>query len=1038
MSYEIPPNLQHKEKIIFNLTFEQLLYAGAALIIDAIIFKIINNSTVKFTLIGLITSASILLMFFNAKQWIKNFYHFVKFRKADVFSENMKEYIGIKDIKDNLIINNKEQKIALLEVQPINFNIKTETEQEAIIIGFQKLLNSIDFPIQIIVASEPISLDEHFNKLSTKIKNNFKNLFEDYKKFITDNITVNEIKNRKFYIIIKEKNNIEIELNVLQEKLKNIGLKVERIYSGNNILLNKLNDYFNPNKDENVEVKEGAIINNMPLFSPKLIENNRDYLKVNNSLNRIVAAAGYPNNVEKGFLDRIISGAENYDVSVHINPFPIDFMLIQLNNELKKQRADMYSDSVKSVVNPSLEIKYAATRKTLEELQKGSQKLFNVSLYINCKTKPIDKYKVNEEEIKESIKTIKKIPKETEEQYNKRIINSVQLSKAKKELDLLTKKVSSDLNSIMIQPKVPIFRQSDAYKSITPTADDSLKLNRNIATEALSAFFPFTSPFLSAEPEGILLGLNKNRIPFIKDIYKLTNANGLVLATSGGGKSYFTKLLITRLFMQGSKVIVIDPQGEYSGITSKCNGEIITIGKHSDTIINPFDLMGQSYEDKRLSLIDLFKVMLGDLNEVQKAILDKAINLTYEEKGIKKDSDPERKPPIISDLYNNLDSLHKQASVIEKPIYSALINRLYIFTEKGVFGFLDRQTNINFSNDFVCFNLGLMPRQVKPVIMFLVLDYIYSKMKEDLSRKLLVIDEAWSLLSRAEEEGYIFEIVKTCRKFNLGLLMITQDVKDLVDSKAGHAALANSSYTFLLRQKPAVIESVSRVFHLSKNENNFLLTCNVGHGLLILDNEHQELEIKASSEEHKLITTNPDEIIKQNNKEEISEKEDHSIKLDLTKSYYEGNKLKLQEKEFLKNHGYSAGYFHKFNIPGPVNEYFVKESPPEGLMHAFLAAITLEYIKTKTDKITRRKAVEPDIVFEDKNNRKWAIEIETGEFYKQHKERLNEKFVNLKNKYGNRGLILLTDMRMINNYKKYDIKIIGRSELSAYIDNIFS
>jgi hypothetical protein len=1031
MSYEIPPPLQHKEKIIFNLTFEQLLYAGVTLLIDALILKLISNQAIKFTLIGIITSIAVLFMFFKAKEWIKNIYHFLKFQKADIYSKKMKDFIEIKEIHDNKIINLKNQKLALLEVQPINFNIKTELEQEAIIMGFQKLLNSIDFPIQIIIASENISLEEHFESLKTKTKEKFEHLFNDYKKFITETINNNEIKNRKFYIVIKEKNNLEVEVNVLLEKLRGIGLKTNRI---NSKLLNIINHYFNP-YNQFIELKEGETNNN--LYSPQLIINKKDCFIVNNCLNRIVAAVGYPNSVEKGFLDKIISSNENYDISINIEPFPIDFMLIQLNNELKKQKADMYTDSIKNIVNPSLEIKYAATRKTLEELQKGKQKLFNVSLYINCKTKPLDYYKISDEEIKNLKSNIHKKEKNTDLVLNK-LIENKQLEKAKQDLDLLTKKINSELNSIMIQPSVPLFRQAEAYQSVMPFANDTLKLQRNIATEALSAFFPFTSPFLTAEAEGIMLGLNKNKIPFIRDIYKLTNANGLILATSGGGKSYFTKLLLTRLFLQGTKILIIDPQGEYAAITKACDGEIITISKDSQTIINPLDLMGHSYEDKRLSLVDLFKIMFGDLSEIQRAVLDRAVDETYQAKYIDKNSDPDRNPPKISDLYNQLVEMSKKQENMEST-YTALINRLYVYTEKGVFGFLDRQTNINFKNDFVCFNIGFMPKQVKPVVMFLVLDYIYNRMKKDLDRKLLVLDEAWSVLARAEEEGYVFEIVKTCRKFNLGLLMITQDVADLVNSKAGHAALANSSYTFLLKQKPAVISSVGKVFNLSKPEKTFLLTCNVGNGLLILDNEHQELEIKASDAEHEIITTNPDEILEQEKKKSkptLSEKENYDIKLDINRDYYESSTLKIEERQYLLKHGYCIGRFHDFNIPGPIREYFVKERKPEGLLHSFVVSLAFDYIKNKTEKVERKLSVEADIIFEDKQGKKWAVEIETGINYKEHRKRIDEKFVNLKNKYGSRIILLLTDLKKANRYAKYQVTTLSRADLPKYIDNI--
>ncbi|HLC86406.1 MAG TPA: DUF87 domain-containing protein [Candidatus Nanoarchaeia archaeon] len=1045
MSYEIPPPLQHKEKIIFSLTFEQLIYSGVSLGFSTIIFKLISNNNLKFTLIIFITIIAILFMFFSAKVWIKNFIHFFKFRRTDDFSSSMKSFIGINEVTDSYIINNKNQRIVLLEVQPINFNIKSDEEKEVIIQSFQKFLNSIDFPVQILIASENISLEDHFNVLKNKLRNDFNKLFNDYKNFINNSISVNEIKNRKFYIVVKEKNSLDIEVNIVESKLRSIGLKVSKVESTekNKVLLNKLYNYFNQYKDfKPLNNKEGEIKNGC-IVSPKLIINNKNHLEVNNCLNRVVAAVGYPNSVEKGFLDKIISSNDNFDISIHLEPFPIEFMLIQLNNELKKQRADMFSESLKGIINPSLEIKYSGTRKVLEELQKGKQKLFNVSLYINCKTKKTENYKLTQQDINKIKEVNPQGEKEKPEKYNKRINKLLEYKekiKPYEDLDLLSQKVSSELNSLMIQPKVPIFRQSDAYKSIIPVGEDYLKLKRNITTEALSAFFPFTSPFLSCEPEGIMLGLNKNKIPFIKDLYKLTNANGLILATSGGGKSYFTKLLLTRLFMQGTKILIIDPQGEYAAITKECKGQIITISKDSTTIINPLDLMGHSYEEKRLQLIDLFKIMLGELSEVQRGVLDKAVDETYNGDGIRKKGNYDGiQTPTISSLYNTLIDMMSKADNTEKSTYTALINRLYIYTKDGVFGFLDKQTNIDFSNDFVCFNIGFMPKQVKPIIMFLVLDYIYTRMKKDLTRKLLVLDEAWSLLARSEEEGYIFEIVKTCRKFNLGLLMITQDVADLVNSKAGHAALANSSYTFLLRQKPAVIDSIARVFNLSPSEKNILLTCSIGSGLLILDNEHQELEIKASEEEHKLITTNPDEILESERRKERKplDKKKIDAKLDTAIPYYERNKITIEQAQYLTDRGYKPGKFHKFTTKGNPNEYLVKEELPESIMHSFVTSIIYQYILTKTKNVERHLTVKPDIIFTDNKGKRYAIEIETGEGYKKHKDRIKDKFTSVKNEYGNNCVIVLTEIKKSKLYKKFGIQIIGREQIIEYINKIF-
>ncbi|MBT7193279.1 DUF87 domain-containing protein, partial [archaeon] len=621
-------------------------------------------------------------------------------------------------------------------------------------------------------------------------------------------------------------------------------------------------------------------------------------------------------------------------------------------------------------------------------------KLFNVSLYIMCK------------------------------------------SKNKQELDLLTKKVKADLDGLMIQSSVPKFRSMEAYESMLPLGKDALKIKRNIHTEGLSAFFPFSSPFLNIDNDGIMLGLNKNKIPYIKNIYKLTNANGVILATSGAGKSYFTKLLISRQFLNGSDVIIIDPQGEYLAITQHYKGETITISRTSNTIINPLDLMGHDYLEKRLSLMDLFQIMFGDITEIQKAIMDKAVDLTYGKKGINANSYKGKVAPKIQDLYNTLVQLEKSCASIEKSTYRALLNRLGMYAEGGVFSFLNKDTNINFSNKFVCFNIGHMPKQVKPVVMYLVLDYVYTKMKGSLNRKLLVIDEAWAMLQTSEESSYIFEIVKTCRKYNLGLLMITQDVADLVASKAGHAVLANTSYTFLLRQKPAVMSNVMKTFNLSQMERDFLISAERGSGVLILENEHEEIEVIASPLEHKLITTNPDEI-NENKKVEVKG-DDINIKLDVEKDVHAASGLSIEERNFLVNNGYKVGRFHSFADGGPKT-YFVKDCPPEGITHVYYSNLLYGELKKHTEVIERNYAKRPDIIFTDSHGKIIAIEVESGINVKDKSKKRyhDQKFENLKKEFGDNCYIFVYHSDLKNSYTRHEIKVLLRKDFVKLIKGWF-
>jgi hypothetical protein len=699
-------------------------------------------------------------------------------------------------------------------------------------------------------------------------------------------------------------------------------------------------------------------------------------------------------------------------------------MLITINKELQKQRADLHAMKLKDIINPSLEIQYNDTRAILEELQKGQEKLFNISLYINCKADSLE------------------------------------------ELDLLSRKIEAELNSLMIIPKIPNFRMIQGFKSVMPLALDELKISRNVTTGALSAFFPFTSQFSQVDDTGVWLGMNKNKIPIIRDIFKLPNPNGIVLAQSGGGKSYFCKLLIARYLLNGTRVMVIDPQGEYAELVKYFKGQRINLSRTSKTIINPLDLMGHEYAEKRLSLMDLMQVMLGELTEPQKAFIDRALTDAYSEKKITDEpSSWKNDPPVLGDLLKVLENMERKAILLEKSTIRSLINRLKMYVD-GVFSFLNQHTNINFNNRFVCFDIGTMPKQVKPVIMFLVLDYVYMKMKSNLERKILLVDEAWSLLSRTEDATYIFEIVKTCRKFNLGLLLINQEVEGMLNSEAGKSVLANSAYTLLMRQKPAVINGVCETFHLSNSERTHLLTADIGEGILIMEDDHTEIKVVASPEEHKIITTNADELIA-NKDSEIKEKcktkklpkikrhcktkketseiaqiiepknepekpleknsqsqttlveaeKNETIRdnFDEFNGFYRHSELNLSEIKYLLVKKYQL--IEKFSIAsGKVEKFLIKPRFNESINHMFVTFDIADFLERKGIKVSKFITKKPDIVFEF-NGKKIAVEVETGIAYKNARFQLLDKVKSLIDNY-DEWFFVVTDRNFVKKYSK--------------------
>ena len=1056
MSYEIPQQLEYREKVVFGLTFSQLAWAMLfGLPAVSVFFKSHANIYVKSSIVIVLCVVAVCFMFFNASRFLLDFWAWFRFRKAVSGSPKLEKFVGVKDVKDSLIVTNGN-KVAVLRVEPFNFAIKGEQEKESILGAFQKFLNSIDFPVQVLMTTDALEVDSYLNSLKERVEEVTKNtknllypeLFDKYSQHLKKTVAKKGIMDRNFYLVIPEANDIGIQVEICKKKLEDLNLKVERLSDEKLKLLltkcfggskeyflpvpvpqkviksffNHLNSFLKRRKNKKSKVLNFLKINkalskiiavNKQLkflllrrfarkkypsmllhISPRKVENSLDCLKVNNCFNRVVVANGYPRSVEAGFLDKIVSASGDFDLSLFIVPYPIETMMVLLNKELQKQKADLYAAELKGSVNPSLEIQYADTRRVLDELQKGRDKLFNISLYVNCK------------------------------------------AETKEELNLLGRKVEAELNSLLIIPKLPRFRMAQAFKSCTPLGLDVLKATRNITTYSLSAFFPFTSPFFQVDNTGIWLGLNKNNIPVIRDVFKLSNPNGLILAQSGGGKSFFSKLLIARYLLNGVRVMVIDPQGEYKGLAKQFNGQRIDLSRTSKTMINPLDLMGHDYTEKRLSLMDLMQVMLGELTEPQKTFIDKALTRAYEEKGISDDPNTwNNQPPILADVLKVLEGMEKRAIVLEKSTLRSLINRLSMYVD-GVFSFMNRHTNINFDNQFVCFDIGEMPKQVKPVTMFLVLDYVYMKMRQNLERKLLVIDEAWSLLSRTEDASYIFEIVKTCRKFNLGLLLINQEVEGMLSSEAGKSVLANSAYTFLMRQKPAVIEQIQETFHLSPAERNYLLSASVGEGILLMEDEHTELKVIASEEEYNIITTKPDELIKQ--KEPTKTKTEQKkviIKVDPEKGFYRKKDLSQEEVDFLIRQGYVVS--SHFPIGGTRKEKFLlKLKGREKKGHFFLVRAVEEQLRQFTDKVEVFETAKPDIVFETAAGKKFAIEVESGTTLEKRKDLLQKKVTELNKNYDKNWFFLVTNTRYAYVYHKLG-KVQTRKSLPKRIRNYF-
>lgn len=735
------------------------------------------------------------------------------------------------------------------------------------------------------------------------------------------------------------------------------------------------------------------------LVKPSYVKNEFDCIKINSQYNRVITAVGYPRIIREGWLDAIVSSEGDFDLSMFIDPASLEFILTQLNRELIKQRSDMMAAEQNGVVNPSLKVQYDDTYNTLAKLQSGQEKLFNFSLYVNAR------------------------------------------AKTKQKLELLSKRIESELNSIMVIPKTPHMQMQQAIQSILPLGQDKLRIQRNIPSNALAACFPFTSSFLNIQKGGIMFGLNKdNNIPIILDVYKLQNYSGLILGTSGGGKSFFVKLYILRNLLRNVKTMIIDPQGEYVELCKTYGGQLVEISQDSKTIINPLDLLDRDFGDKMLSLMDLFKIMCGDLSEVQKNILDRALIRVYAAKGIKPKQPAtwKKQPPTLIDLYKTLNEEKRHASRIERTTYDALLNRLHIYAE-GSFSFLSKQTNLDLEKKLICFNIVNMPAQVKPVMMYLILDFVHKKMQRDRERKLLVIDEAWTLLRYGEHAQYLFEMIKTARKFGLGLAIITQEVNDLLTSRrAGTAILANTAWKLLLKQEPTVIREVVEKFNLNQEEQNFILTADTGEGLLLAMNDHIPMKVTASEKEYEVITTNPDELRAREEKGQqvdVGKRQEVDKQVfNLEKNYFFKAELNRKQIAFLKKKGFEEARFVGLNSKGPKAWLIKKPQTKESLLHYFYVQAIANEAKKYTENIVLYSSYGPDICFQTPNGIV-AFEIETGKSFKKKEKQIQEK-AKKNNEQFKEWFFVVTDASKAKDYEKYG-QALSSSEVKERIKECF-
>lgn len=565
-------------------------------------------------------------------------------------------------------------------------------------------------------------------------------------------------------------------------------------------------------------------INKIPLddtIAPKEIEVDFGHIRIDNRLYRSFFVSNYPRYIAPNWLEPLVDFDHSLFISMFVYPTDSKSVLDDLRRKIAQMEATIQVDLENNrPINPSVQVSLEDAHALQEQLAKGSERFFNLGLYIT-------------------------VPSTTMEDLNN-----------------TSKLVESTLGSISITARKTYLQMEDAFVSTLPLDIDHLKLYHNMDTTSLATTFPFTTSQLTAN-EGVIYGINEhNGSLVVFDRFSLENANMVVFAKSGAGKSYFVKLEALRYLMFGAQIIVIDPEQEYEKLAAAVGGSYINFSSQSPVKINPFDLssIAQDNENelgrKILSLTGFLKLVLGDLDSTSAAILDRALVTTYRMKGITPDPTTQKLPaPLMEDLYKVLIGM-------EDPKAQELAFRLERFIKGSLAGIFSSPSNINLDNQLVVFSVRDLADQLRPLAIYLILDYIWTQVRQTTKKRLLIVDEAWYMMRNQDSAEFLTSMAKRARKYYLGVTTITQDVEDFLNKDLGKEIITNSSIQLLLKQSPAAIDRLAEVFNLSEGEKRLLLSAGVGQGLFFAGPSHVALQVIASRDEHALITTNPADKVK--------------------------------------------------------------------------------------------------------------------------------------------------------------------------------
>ncbi len=556
------------------------------------------------------------------------------------------------------------------------------------------------------------------------------------------------------------------------------------------------------------------------MIAPAGVKINSQEIELGGKLVRSFFVISYPRFLSENWFAPIVNLDQVFDVSIYVHPMDTRDTLRKMQKKVAEIQSQINMNNEKGLVrNPKLDTGLADIENLRNSLQQGVEKLFNVGLYISV------------------------------------------YADTEKDLDKAETEIRTILESKLIYIKSTLFEQEQGFQTVLPLGQDLLATHTKLNSTPLASIFPFISFDLTSD-RGILYGINRHNTGLILfDRFSLENYNSVTFAKSGSGKSYATKLEILRTLMFDTDIIVIDPEKEYEQLAEAVGGRVFDISLSSDNHINPFDLPRARTDESSAdilrsninNLVGLFRILFGGITPEEDSILDQAISETYALKDITPDSDFSGvEPPLLSDFELVLSGMKGAESMSQK---------LVKYTQGSWANFINQPTNVDINRQFVSFSIRDMSEELKPAAMYIISHHIWNTVRQELKKRLLIIDEAWIMMKSEDTASFLYGLVKRGRKYYLGVSTITQDVEDFLGSKYGRPILTNSSIQLLLKQSPTSIDIVQKTFNLTDEEKYLLLESGVGEGIFFAGLKHAAIKIIASYTEDQIITSDPSQLL---------------------------------------------------------------------------------------------------------------------------------------------------------------------------------